>query len=298
MTQTDPTRLTSRGQARTNAAAGDTVVAVHDDVASIDAAAWDELVEAQPSATPFLSHAYLLALQQSASAVAHTGWAPHFLSVSQHGKLVAACPLYLKDHSYGEYVFDWAWADAYRRHGLDYYPKLLDAIPFTPVPGPRLLARNHEHRLLLLRAMEQLARDAKLSSAHLLFLDDADLAAARDAGWSLRSTVQFHWSNREPAPYLDFADFLASLQREKRKKIQQERRRVGEAGVSVHGMRPGRPSKRSTGTSSTAATRAPTASTTPRRTSRAISSPAWRRPWPTDGCSSPRGARASASPAR
>ena len=148
------------------------------------------------------------------------------------GSPVAACPLYLKDHSYGEYVFDWAWADAYRRHGLEYYPKLLDAVPFTPVPGPRLLARTHEHRVLLLRAIEQLARAAKLSSAHLLFLDDADQAAAREAGWSLRTTVQFHWTNRSPEPYLDFADFLASLQRDKRKKIQQERRRVAEAGVT------------------------------------------------------------------
>ena len=124
---------------------------------------------------------------RSASAIADTGWAPHFLVVERAGEVVAACPLYLKDHSYGEYVFDWAWADAYRRHGLDYYPKLLDAIPFTPVPGPRLLARTHQHRLLLLRAIEQLARAAKLSSAHLLFLDDADQAAARTAGWSLRT---------------------------------------------------------------------------------------------------------------
>ncbi|HEY2188524.1 MAG TPA: GNAT family N-acetyltransferase [Caldimonas sp.] len=204
---------------------------VHDP-REIDAAAWDALVAAQPSATPFVLLAYLRALHDSASAVAETGWAPHFLVLECRGELVAACPLYLKDHSYGEYVFDWAWADAYRRHGLDYYPKLLDAIPFTPVPGPRLLATNSEHRLLLLRAIEQLARSAGLSSAHLLFLDDADQAAARAAGWSLRTTVQFHWTNRTPLAYADFADFLAGLQRDKRKKIQQERRRVADAGVS------------------------------------------------------------------
>ena len=208
------------------------VIRVFDDPAEIDAASWDALVAAQPSATPFVSMAYLRALHESASAVADTGWAPHFLVLEQAGKLVATCPLYLKDHSYGEYVFDWAWADAYRRHGLDYYPKLLDAIPFTPVPGPRLLARTHAHRLLLLRAIERLARSARLSSAHLLFLDEDDQAAAREAGWSLRTTVQFHWSNRAPAPYADFADFLASLQRDKRKKIQQERRRVADAGVA------------------------------------------------------------------
>ena len=207
-------------------------VRVYQDPGEIDAAAWDALVAAQHSATPFVSMAYLRALHASASAVARTGWAPHFLAVEEAGELVAACPLYLKDHSYGEYVFDWAWVDAYRRHGLEYYPKLVDAIPFTPVPGPRLLARDPQHRLVLLRAIEQLARSAELSSAHILFLDDADRAAARAAGWSLRQTVQFHWSNRADRPYADFADFLASLQRDKRKKIQQERRRVADAGVT------------------------------------------------------------------
>jgi len=221
-------------KAREHTAPTDTalVIRVFDDPAEIDAATWDALVAAQPSATPFVSMGYLRALHESASAVAETGWAPHFLALERAGEVIAACPLYLKDHSYGEYVFDWAWADAYQRHGLDYYPKLLDAIPFTPVPGPRLLARTPEHRLLLLRAIEQLARSAQLSSAHLLFLDEDDQAAARAAGWSLRTTVQFHWSNRAPTPYANFADFLASLQRDKRKKIQQERRRVADAGVT------------------------------------------------------------------
>lgn len=186
----------------------------------------------QPSATPFMRHEYLLALHESASAVAKTGWQPQFLSVHEDDALVAACPLYMKTHSYGEYVFDWAWADAYRRHGLDYYPKLLDAVPFTPVPGPRLLARDAASRVALLKGMQKLVTQADLSSAHLLFLDEADSAAAREAGWMMRTTVQFHWTNREPQPYADFADFLASLQREKRKKIQQERRRVADAGVS------------------------------------------------------------------
>ena len=214
------------------AEAGEVILRVCRDPAEIDAAAWNALVEAQSSATPFVSIEYLRALHASASAVAETGWAPHFLLLEEGGILHAACPLYLKDHSYGEYVFDWAWADAYRRHGLDYYPKLTSAVPFTPVPGPRLLARTHEHRLLLLAAIEKIARSAELSSAHLLFLDEADQAAAREAGWSMRSTVQFHWCNRTPVPYLDFAGFLASLQRDKRKTIQQERRRVAEAGVT------------------------------------------------------------------
>ena len=209
----------------------DYVIRVLDSPAAFDAAAWDALVDAQPSATPFMRHAYLLAMHQSKSAVAKTGWLPQFLAVEHHGRLIAACPLYLKDHSYGEYVFDWAWADAYQRHGLSYYPKLLGAVPFTPVPGPRLLAHDLTGRRVLLRAMQQLARDAKLSSAHLLFLDEADAEAARAEGWMMRSTVQFHWTQRTPEPYADFTDLLASLQREKRKKIQQERRKVVEAGV-------------------------------------------------------------------
>ncbi|MEO8155639.1 MAG: GNAT family N-acetyltransferase [Rhizobacter sp.] len=210
----------------------DYVIRVIDHPAQIDATQWNELLEAQPSRTPFMRHEYLLAMHESASATEATGWAPQFLVIQRDERLQAACPLYLKDHSYGEYVFDWAWADAYQRHGLRYYPKLLSAVPFTPVPGPRLLARDAASRLALLEAMMQFARQAKLSSAHVLFLDERDQDAARTAGWMMRSTVQFHWSNREPQPYADFADFLATLHRDKRKKIQQERRRVVEAGVS------------------------------------------------------------------
>ena len=215
-----------------NPVSDDYVIRVFDDPGQIDAAQWDSLLATQPDANPFMGHAYLSALHASGSAAAAAGWVAQFLVVLDADRLVAACPLYLKDHSYGEYVFDWAWADAYQRHGLAYYPKLLDAVPFTPVPGPRLLARDQAGRRLLLRAMQQLARDAKLSSAHLLFLNDADADAARAEGWMMRSTVQFHWTNRESVPYTDFADFLASLQRDKRKKIQQERRRVADAGVT------------------------------------------------------------------
>ena len=206
-------------------------VRIERDPSRIDAAAWDALVDARPDASPFMRLAFLQAAHASDSATEETGWAPHFLLVEDAGRLVAACALWLKHHSYGEYVFDWAWADAYRRSGLDYYPKLLVAVPFTPVPGPRLLGADAAHRLLLLKAMEQIARDAGLSSAHVLFLDADDRAAAETAGWSMRQTVQFHWHNRAPEPWRDFTDYLASLQRDKRKKIQQERRRVAEAGV-------------------------------------------------------------------
>jgi uncharacterized protein len=226
-----------RGEPPEERSENDYVIRVFDDPAEIDAAAWNRLLDAQPSAMPFMRHEYLLALHRSGSASPAAGWTAQFLAAFDGDELVAACPLYLKEHSYGEYVFDWAWADAYQRHGLAYYPKLLDAVPFTPVPGPRLLARDAAGRALLLRAIRQFAQQAGLSSAHLLFLDDADQQAARAAGWMMRSTVQFHWTNRADAPYADFTTFLAQLQREKRKKIQQERRRVAEAGVQFDTLR-------------------------------------------------------------
>ncbi|URI08987.1 GNAT family N-acetyltransferase [Aquincola tertiaricarbonis] len=210
----------------------DPVIRVHEDPAALDAEAWNALLAAQPSPTPFLRHEYLLALHRSGSAVGATGWSPAFLTVEQDGQLRGACPLYLKSHSYGEYVFDWAWADAYERHGLAYYPKLLGAVPFTPVPGTRLLATDEATRTLLVQAIGAFARQAQLSSAHLLFIDEADRAAFERAGWLMREGVQFHWSAPAGQPWGSFEDFLASLQREKRKKIQQERRKVQEAGVS------------------------------------------------------------------
>lgn len=207
-------------------------IQVHADPAEVDAAAWDSLLAAQRSPTPFMRHAYLHALHASGSAVADTGWMPQFITLEHHGALVAGCALYLKSHSYGEYVFDWSWADAYRRHGLRYYPKLLCAVPFTPVPGTRLLARDDGARALLVRALHALAVDSRRSSAHVLFIDDADRAAFEAAGWMIRDGVQFHWTQDPAAPVADFAGLLARLQRDKRKKIQQERRRVAEQGIA------------------------------------------------------------------
>ena len=210
----------------------DFVIGVHDDPAAIDAAAWNVLVEAQPDANPFVRHEMLLALHASGSATPRTGWSPCFVTLHRGAQLAAACPAYLKTHSYGEYVFDWAWADAYERHGLAYYPKLLSAVPFTPVPGPRLLARDADARAALLAALQAIARRTELSSVHVLFGSEEDGATARDAGWLLRHSVQFHWCNRSPQPYADFDDFLATFRHDKRKKIHQERRRVHDAGVS------------------------------------------------------------------
>ena len=208
---------------------------IHDDPGRIDAAAWDALLAASPAPTPFLRHAFLAALHASGSACAATGWQPVFMTLADEndaGVLRAGAALYLKSHSYGEYVFDWAWADAWERAGQRYYPKLLGAVPFTPVPGSRLLARDTAARAALLVAIEAFAREQGLSSAHLLFLDEADRAAATAQGWLLREGVQFHWTNRQPEPYADFADFLAHLSRDKRKKIAQERRYVREAGIT------------------------------------------------------------------
>ena len=209
----------------------DYVIRVHGDPADVPAAEWNALLAEQGEPLPFLRHEFLLALHQTGCAAPDEGWAPAFVTLWRGDRLDGAVATYLKSHSYGEYVFDWAWADAYRRHGLAYYPKLLGAIPFTPVPGLRLLARRQDDRRLLLRAMRSLAVQSELSSAHLLFGSDDDLAAADAEGWLIRHGVQFHWRNRAERPYADFADFLTALQREKRKKIQQERRKVAEAGV-------------------------------------------------------------------
>ncbi len=192
------------------------------------AAAWNELLAAQPSPTPFMRHEYLAALERSASATPKTGWTPRFVTLWRGERLEAACALYLKDHSYGEYVFDWAWAHAYQEHRLAYYPKAVIAVPFTPVPGTRLLARDAAARQALVRAVLAWCATQQLSSLHLLFGGDEDIAAAQACGLMLRHNVQFHWMNR---PWPDFDAFLASLAQDKRKKIRQERRKVTEAGV-------------------------------------------------------------------
>ncbi|MBO9647097.1 MAG: N-acetyltransferase [Variovorax sp.] len=203
-------------------------------VAEIDAAAWDGLLAGQAAPSPFMRHAYLNALDASGSASPDTGWAPHFVTLWQDDELVAACPLYVKDHSYGEYVFDWAWANAYQQHGLHYYPKAVVAVPFTPVPGTRVLARDALSRALLLRALVAWCEQAEVSSLHLLFGADDDVAACADAGLMLRHTVQFHWTNED---WGHFDAFLASLAHDKRKKIRQERRKVRDAGVSFRWSR-------------------------------------------------------------
>ena len=195
-------------------------VRVVDSLAQVDAAEWNALAGRHP----FVRHEFLSALIDTGCASAATGWLPQFLLVRRAGALVAAMPLFAKSHSYGEYVFDWAWADAHERHGVEYYPKLLSAIPFTPVRGPRLLGKAPQ---VLLEAALQLARGT--SSLHILFPAEDDLPHLAARGMLLRRTVQFHWRN---AGYADFDDFLGRMTQPRRKKIRQERRRVREAGVS------------------------------------------------------------------
>ena len=179
----------------------DYVIRVLASPCDVDADAWNALLAAQTpheAPSPFMRHEYLAAMHASGSAVAKTGWTPRFITLWLGDVLAGACALYLKSHSYGEYVFDWAWANAYAEHGLPYYPKALIAPPFTPVPGPRLLARSADERVLLLQATIAWCNEQKLSSLHLLFASEDDLAACAEAGLMLRHSVQFHWTNVAP----------------------------------------------------------------------------------------------------
>ncbi|WP_285410795.1 GNAT family N-acetyltransferase [Variovorax sp. efr-133-TYG-130] len=212
----------------------DYVIRVLSSPSDVSPQAWNALLATQAEPSPFMRHEYLSALHESGSATPASGWMPQFVTLWHGEQLHAACPLYIKDHSYGEYVFDWAWANAYEQHGLAYYPKAVVAVPFTPVPGTRLLARDAQSRTLLVQGLVALCKQEALSSLHLLFGADEDIAACTESGLMLRNTVQFHWTN---AQYADFDSFLSSLSHDKRKKIRQERRKVADAGVSFRWSR-------------------------------------------------------------
>ena len=202
-------------------------------IADIAPQDWDALLP--PAPTPCLHHAYLHALEASGCVGEASGWTPRHATLWTDGRLAAAMPLYLKTHSWGEYVFDWAWAEAYQRHGLDYYPKWLCAIPFTPVPGPRVLGQDPRARERLMAGVSRLAESSALSSLHVLFPGERELASLQQNGLSLREGVQFRWSNTgtDGSPYADFDAFLGSLNHDKRKKIRQERRRASAHGLSL-----------------------------------------------------------------
>ncbi len=221
---------------------GDYRLRVIADLAEIGAQAWDTLADQSRAPTPFLRHAFLHALHATGCASTESGWTPQYLTVwtrQQPGddafcRLAGAVPLYAKMHSYGEYVFDWAWANAYAQHGLDYYPKLLAAVPFTPVQGSRLLAVDDAVRLTLLDALLSIAKRSNLSSLHLLYPPPEEAQLMRESGMLMRSGVQFHWNN---PGYACFDDFLASLEQKKRKNIRAERRKVVEAGITFRHIR-------------------------------------------------------------
>lgn len=197
-----------------------------EDLAAIPAEEWDALV----GGDPVLSHAFFYSLQVSGCATAQFGWKAQFLTLWQNDHLLGAMPLYLKMNSFGEHVFDFAWAQAYQQHGLRYYPKLVCTVPFTPVSGKRFLATTDEVRGLLLQHTLQYAKDLGVSSLHCLFLNDADYREAQAQGMMTRQDVQFHWHN---PGYRDFEDYLSTLCRDKRKRIRQERRKVHEAGIEL-----------------------------------------------------------------
>jgi predicted N-acyltransferase len=205
---------------------------IRDDVALADipAAHWNVLAGEQP----FLTHEFLTALHTTGCATPRTGWTPRFLTAWDDHRLIGALPLYAKTHSYGEYVFDWGWAEAYRRHGRRYYPKLLAAVPFTPVAGPRLLAAHAPVRRALLGYALDLVRRHRFSTLHVLFLPHEEAQEGESLGMIPREGVQFHWTN---PGYRDFTDFLSTFSHDKRKKVKQERRKLAEAGVTFERKR-------------------------------------------------------------
>jgi predicted N-acyltransferase len=200
------------------------------DLAAIGRARWDALLAADADASVFLRYDVLHALHETGCAAPRAGWAPQFLTLWRGEALAGAVPLYAKGHSYGEYVFDWAWAEAYERAGLAYYPKWLAAVPFTPVAGTRLIAVDDAARAALAEALVALVQASDLSSLHVLFAPRAQAELLRTRGLLLREGVQFHWRN---AGYANFDAFLAQLAQPKRKKIRAERRKVAEAGVTL-----------------------------------------------------------------
>ncbi|WP_293882499.1 GNAT family N-acetyltransferase [Sphingomonas sp.] len=198
--------------------AGAVTARIGNGIAAFDAVQWDACAG---DANPFVSHAFLSALEKSGSAVAGTGWQPVPIAIdATDGTLAGVLPAYAKSHSQGEYIFDHAWADAWERAGGNYYPKLLIAVPFSPVPGPRLLARDAALAPALIAAAEVLVDNNNLSSAHANFVDEDQLDVFRDAGWLIREGTQFHWTNNG---YASFDDFLAALTSRKRKAIRKER---------------------------------------------------------------------------
>jgi len=213
-------------------------VKVIESLDDIGAAEWNAL---DLGGSPLVRHEFLAALEKSGCAIAASGWQPqHLLLRDSSGVLIGALPLYLKFHSFGEFVFDFSWAHAFERNGRRYYPKLLSAIPFTPAASARLLVKcgdpksQHAIRLQLIDALIELAKARQVSSAHVLFTTPEDQAALADRGFIARCDCQFHWRNE---PFQNFDQFVATFRADKRKKALRERRRVAEAGIRFETVR-------------------------------------------------------------
>lgn len=209
--------------------------AIHNSIEEIDPRQWNALAGTH---IPFLRHEFVAALERGHCIGTGTGWEPCYLTLADERGLAGAVPAFIKTHSYGEFVFDFAWAQAYARYDRRYYPKLTIAVPFTPATGSRLLVRPDLDRQgiakKLLTAVEEYARNQALSSVHALFLDQATRATCEKAGWLLRRDCQFHWINRN---YSSFEAYLETFTAEKRKKARRERRRVAEAGIEFETRR-------------------------------------------------------------
>ena len=204
-------------------------VRVLNQISDVSRQAWGSILP--PSAGPFMQHSFLSLLEKTSCVSTETGWKPSHLALYEAGKdtLLGALPLYLKTHSYGEYVFDWSWAEAYTQAGLPYFPKALSAIPFTPVTSSRLLARSTEHQEALIAGLKQLLGELNLSSAHILFPVEEEANLLGEAGFLKRESVQFHWHNQG---YRDFEAFLSTLTMKRRKNIKRERKQVQSAGIT------------------------------------------------------------------
>ena len=209
-------------------------VTVHDSINDIAARDWDALAGHD---YPFLQHAFLALAERTGSVSTDAGWTPRHLVLEDGGKPRAAMPLYEKTHSWGEFVFDWAWARAYQQAGLDYYPKLVSAVPFTPAPSTRILRADpadDEATTLLVSAATRLASETGCSSLHLLFPTEEEVASLEHEGLLIRKDCQFHWHNRG---YQGFDDFLATFTSAKRKKARRDRRKVAESGIRFRRLR-------------------------------------------------------------
>ena len=207
-------------------------IQIKQSLTEIDASDWNRIAGDE---NPFVRYEFLVALEQTGCIGPEFGWLPQFVTLYDEGNLIGAVPLYLKDNSYGEFVFDWSWAEAYQRAGINYYPKYVSSIPYTPATGPRILvdsthAKPKEIRTHLIQATLGFAQQMQVSSLHWLFTNEADTALLQEQGLMLRLGCQFHWQNQN---YRDFDDYLQHFSAAKRKKIKRERRRVLEQGIEL-----------------------------------------------------------------